>query len=345
MNARQLYFIKMMFSVSHWLNYLAIYSVPNFFTKRLIYVLSLLLCTGTAGADKFILDRSIDAFQTDVTVDYRRGFIEVKTIAEGSRAKENLRLAIETLLTTPVDPALLDIDLAREFGLTGRPFLQGLVRDHEGVLVQYPWRARRYAQHLVNTALHAPIPLKSVRFPMVTNLRHAKASQYRSIVNHAAQQYGVDPALIFAIIETESSFNPFAESPSKAYGLMQVMRKTAGRDVFQKVFNKDKTPSKRYLLKPKNNVLIGTAYLSLLSDRYLGKIRHHKTREYCMIAAYNGGAGLLLESFHKNRNKAIRRINAMSPSEVFSFIVNKHKKNETRQYLKKVTERKAFYVP
>lgn len=305
-----------------------------------------------AHAEKYLLERSIDAFQTDVKVDYRRGLIEVKTQSHGEGAKDNLQLAIETLLTTPVDPALLDIDLAREFGLTGRPFLYGLVRDHEGVVVQYEWRARRYAEYLVNHSLQSQFVASKtqqhfeniIQFPMVSNLRNAKAEKYRILVNNAARKYQIDPALILAIIETESSFNPFAESPSKAYGLMQVMRKTAGRDVFEKILNKDKTPSKRYLLKPKNNIHVGTAYLSLLNNRYLAKINNQQTREYCVIAAYNGGTGLLLESFHKNRKKAIRRINSMSPHEVFRFIVNKHKKGETRQYLKKVTERKAFYV-
>ncbi len=39
--------------------------------------------------------------------------------------------------------------------------------------------------------------------------------------------------LILAIMQTESSFNPYASAVPDALGLMQVVQHTAGKDVFR----------------------------------------------------------------------------------------------------------------
>ncbi|WP_438886886.1 transglycosylase SLT domain-containing protein, partial [Bacillus cereus group sp. Bce002] len=49
------------------------------------------------------------------------------------------------------------------------------------------------------------------------------------------------------MIKTESSFKPYALSWANAYGLMQVVPKTAGRDVFNLVKNKPGEPTPEYL--------------------------------------------------------------------------------------------------
>ena len=79
---------------------------------------------------------------------------------------------------------------------------------------------------------------------MVRNFKQQGARHYQGMAQRAAQRYRVDSALILAIMETESSFNPFAVSPSGAYGLMQVMQATAGKDVYEKIYRKDGKPSR-----------------------------------------------------------------------------------------------------
>ncbi len=79
------------------------------------------------------------------------------------------------------------------------------------------------------------------------------------MVRKASEKYGVDESLILAIMQTESSFNPYAVSGSDALGLMQVMQHTAGKDVFQ-MRGKWGTPSRSYLFDPENNIDTGTAY-------------------------------------------------------------------------------------
>lgn len=54
-----------------------------------------------------------------------------------------------------------------------------------------------------------------------------RPSRFDSIIQHYAQWYGLDPALLAAVIQTESSFNPLVVSNKGALGLMQLMPETA----------------------------------------------------------------------------------------------------------------------
>jgi soluble lytic murein transglycosylase-like protein len=52
-------------------------------------------------------------------------------------------------------------------------------------------------------------------------------ARFESIIQHYARWYGLDPALLSAVIQVESSFNPSAVSEKGALGLMQLMPETA----------------------------------------------------------------------------------------------------------------------
>ncbi len=54
-----------------------------------------------------------------------------------------------------------------------------------------------------------------------------RPSRFDSIIQHYAHWYGVDPALLSAVIQIESSFNPLVVSNKGALGLMQLMPETA----------------------------------------------------------------------------------------------------------------------
>ncbi len=85
-----------------------------------------------------------------------------------------------------------------------------------------------------------------------------RAHKYLGMVRQASRKYGVDESLILAIMQTESSFNPYAVSHADAMGLMQVVQHSAGRDVFRS--GKSGLPSRSYLFDPANNIDTGTAY-------------------------------------------------------------------------------------
>jgi membrane-bound lytic murein transglycosylase C len=288
------------------------------------------------------LVKYLDDFHTQVRIDFDVGTIHIES--RGSHTPlQALRHAIEATLLTPADPAAVDLLTAADFGLTGTPFLAGKVQDQEGKSVEFPWRARRYAEYLVAHQLQHTGSRYWVSIPMVRQFRQVSAQQYGELVHQAANRYGIPAALILAIIETESSFNPFAVSPVGAYGLMQVMSRTAGQDVYDKIYQRSGRPGRDVLFRPEQNIDIGTAYLSILRDRYLRGIQDAQKQLYCMIASYNGGAGNLLKTFHRDRQKAIARINAMSANQVYRTILSSHPSQESRNYLKKVSAAQQRY--
>lgn len=92
------------------------------------------------------------------------------------------------------------------------------------------------------------------------------------LVREAAARHNVDPALVRAVIETESHWNPSARSQKGAMGLMQLIPATAQRFGANDAFN------------PKQNVEAGVRYLRTLLERYNGNLD-------LALAAYNAGEG------------------------------------------------------
>ncbi len=98
------------------------------------------------------------------------------------------------------------------------------------------------------------------------------AIPFGDIIHEKAKKYEVDPALVAAVVETESRFRKTARSPVGAQGLMQLMPRT-GRWLGAK-----------NLYDPEQNVEAGVKYIRYLQHRFDGNL--HKT-----IAAYNAGEG------------------------------------------------------
>jgi soluble lytic murein transglycosylase-like protein len=90
------------------------------------------------------------------------------------------------------------------------------------------------------------------------------------IVREAAERNKVDPALVKAVISTESGWNPSAVSRKGAVGLMQLIPSTAQRYGVYNAFD------------PAQNVEAGTKHLRSLLDRYNGDLDKS-------LAAYNAG--------------------------------------------------------
>jgi hypothetical protein len=90
------------------------------------------------------------------------------------------------------------------------------------------------------------------------------------IVDEAAQRHNLDPALVNAVISTESGWNTQAVSDRGAMGLMQLVPGTAERFGVENPFD------------PAQNIDGGTAYLKTLLDRYNGDLN-------LSLAAYNAG--------------------------------------------------------
>jgi len=92
------------------------------------------------------------------------------------------------------------------------------------------------------------------------------------IIFEVAENQGVDPRLLHAVIWQESKYDPHAKSHAGAEGLMQLIPATAKR--FGCEHPED----------PEENVTAGTKYLSWLLKRFSGNVE-------LALAGYNAGEG------------------------------------------------------
>lgn len=175
-----------------------------------------------------------------------------------------------------------------------------------------------------------------------------RAQPYLARVKEQSLRFKLDPSLVFAVIHTESHFNPMAQSHIPAYGLMQIVPRTAGRDVNRFLFKLDEDMPKEKLYVANDNIEAGAAYLHILFNRYLRKIENPESRLFCAIAAYNTGSGNVAKTFNpdgsRNISKAAKIINAMSPDDVYQKLLANLPYEETRNYLKKVEKRRPIYT-
>lgn len=113
-------------------------------------------------------------------------------------------------------------------------------------------------------------PAISATTPQPLQLSSSPAIE--EIIGKASRQYGVDVALIKAVIKTESNFNPKAVSHAGAQGLMQLMPGTARGLGVTDSFD------------PGQNIMAGTRFLKDMLKRYHGNMDS-------ALAAYNWGPG------------------------------------------------------
>lgn len=289
----------------------------------------------------------IDNYLSRSEVNFSNGIILVETVSP-TDPKKHLKNAIVTTLLTPDDPASVDLFSSSSITLEGQPFLYQQVVDQDKQPIQWSWRATRFADYLIANKLKTKtVDFKKsyyVEIPMVQDHYELRSYKYADIVQRASRRYDIPEDLIYAIIKTESSFNPYAVSWANAYGLMQVVPKTAGADVFKLVKNKSGTPSPEYLFDPEKNIDTGTAYFYILKNRYLKSVRNPLSLEYSMISAYNGGTGGVLNTFdRRSRSRAMSKLNSLKPSQVYWALTKKHANSESRKYLEKVTKYKSAF--
>ena len=97
-------------------------------------------------------------------------------------------------------------------------------------------------------------------------------SAYSSEIRTASSEFGVEEAIVRAIIHAESAYRPNAISHAGAQGLMQLIPATASRFGVADPFD------------PSQNIRGGVRYLSWLMKRYSSNLT-------LVAAAYNAGEG------------------------------------------------------
>lgn len=185
----------------------------------------------------------------------------------------------------------------------------------------------------------------AVTLPLEADFMITRSKEFRTAVLEQADRHNLQPSLIFAIMETESHFNPRARSPIPAFGLMQLVPSSGGVDSYNYLYGTKKILPPEYFFHADQNIELGAAYIKLLNHSYLKPIKNPTSRIYCTVAAYNAGAGGVARAFVGNKNvtKASEIINAMTPAEVYEHLLKHLPATETRSYLKKVFKAQARY--
>ncbi len=109
-------------------------------------------------------------------------------------------------------------------------------------------------------------------YPGARNIGSQNPSTFDSLIEDASRRYQLDPALVKAVVQAESNFNPDAVSSAGARGLMQLMPGTAASLGVADSFD------------PVQNVDGGAKLLRNLLDRYDQNVS-------LALAAYNAGPG------------------------------------------------------
>lgn len=161
----------------------------------------------------------------------------------------------------------------------------------------YSFRDRRGVQHFTNVPTDTrfkPMPMENARVMRIsyTGRGDASAARRRGIrtlsrsggiwreppadlekmIDDTARRYGVETALVHAVVRAESAYDHLAISSAGAQGLMQLMPGTASEVGVRDAFH------------PQENLEGGVYYLQQLIERFNGNTQ-------LALAGYNAGPG------------------------------------------------------
>ena len=131
-------------------------------------------------------------------------------------------------------------------------------------LAQRPDGRRQFASQWIEGTPQGSVPLEGDPF--------AGASEFEKRLIATATRAGIDPALVLAVVETESGQATDAISPKGAIGLMQVLPETAAEVGLPDAAD------------PATNLEAGCRYLAALLESFGGDVE-------LALAAYNAGPG------------------------------------------------------
>ena len=285
------------------------------------------------------------------TVNFETGEATIEIIQEPGKTVDNkeLEVKVKDLLTNKGKTKDYDSKVEKAVPLQDKPVLENQVKTPSGEMVTEKNMDKDVKEIVeqvkpevktIKGADNQERQVVTIKLDLAPDHIKTRAEQYKKEVQKYCQKWDVDPALAYAIMQTESSFNPKAKSYVPAYGLMQIVPRTAGADCAQSLKKPFNAPTGNYLYEPENNIEMGVHYLYLLRKRHFSNVTDKDSQTLCVIASYNTGAGNLSRALRGDTKigKAIPQINEMSYDQLFKQL-EKKLLPETQNYIRKVTER------
>lgn len=289
-------------------------------------------------------------FSSRSSVDFEKGEVIVEVLVEDTPAKsvsqkrkageQSLERALNKVLTKPAGDN------------------QAILKDQILTSRGHPVTVKDAQQFSRSTLSTQPVQVKtenakdgvtrlkySVKVQMVPDHIEVRAKRFKAEILKQAKRFDIDPAVAFAIMQTESYFNPRARSHIPAYGLMQLVPSSGARDAYSYIYKRDKLLDDDYLYIPANNIELGCAYISKLKHVYFGDIKDTQSAYYCTISAYNTGPGNVARALTGNTKlaPAAKVANSMTPDQLYRILKSNLPHGETKDYLEKVTSRLGNY--
>lgn len=207
--------------------------------------------------------KSPDYFQNDKR--YKEEYDDIQSLSkDGTTALTSFEDKGDVHLKNMEDSNQTHLDTISK---TTKEAMDNVYNEHKGFKTLMSWMFQPAVDHLKNLSLTPDSGGSSGGTG-----GSSWTGQYGDIINKAAKKYGMDPKMIAAVIDQESSFNTDAVSKSGAQGLMQLMPSTGlGLGVTDP-------------FDPEQNIMGGTKYLADLYKKYGGD----QTKA---LTAYNAGDG------------------------------------------------------
>jgi len=280
------------------------------------------------------------------SVDFKKGVVEVEVIQEADdpQAEEKAQARIKKKLK----------DLTEKKSADDKPLLKDQLKTDTGTKVTRA-NAETFTKKVVEKkeikqkkyqSRDGKTRVKySVKVSLVPNHIEIRAKEFRQEVLKQAKRFNIDPGVAFAVMHTESYFNPRAKSYIPAFGLMQLVPRSGARDAYNYVYKQDRLLKADYLYVPNNNIELGCAYLSKIRYVYFKNITNDEKAWYCTICAYNTGPGNVARAITGTTKlgSTSRTVNANKPQWVYQKLARDLPYDETKHYLKKVNELVKMY--
>ncbi|MDD3050650.1 MAG: murein transglycosylase domain-containing protein [Candidatus Cloacimonetes bacterium] len=286
-------------------------------------------------------------------VDFENGAVIVEAVIEknieGSEKKAQ-ELALKHIKTIVQEPDRI----------TNKPILAEQVEIPKSKEKLTPANIEKAAQNIVENGKSETITgadgKERIKFTITLNMApdHLKKriADYKPEIEKLCHKNRIDPALALAIIHTESYFNPKAyNSHGNAYGMMQIVPKYAGLTMNSVLYKSNSQPTAEQLYNPEINMAMGIGYLRWLADNKWDRVTNKTNQYYAIICSYNGGPGTIYKAMtgtmknigDKKWNKMFEDLNKMDSNKLFKKLHKDVPWEETRNYIKLVTEKMDKY--